>query len=256
MALLTDGKPNTTESLRVYETEILNLANVEAIDLDAKLGLALDEISFEVLDILLDHSRAADPVASVRRVIGVSDVYVTPQLRRWHALHGLELIYRDAFNNQLNERYQRKWDEYRDLSREAREQAVHYGVGLVSSPVPRADAPTFSSVAGLIPATVYYARVSWTSGIGQEGSPSWVTSYETPNGSLLVVQPPQAPPGVTGWNVYLGITDASPIRQNAAPLALNEPFTIAASGLVSGVAPGDGQAADVWVIGGRSLRRG
>ena len=32
---------------------------------------------------------------------GVSDVVVTPQLKRWHALHALGVVYRDAFNNQL-----------------------------------------------------------------------------------------------------------------------------------------------------------
>ena len=38
--LLTDGNPNKTEDLRVYESAILSVANGEAIDLDVKLGLA------------------------------------------------------------------------------------------------------------------------------------------------------------------------------------------------------------------------
>ena len=45
MALLTDGNPNDTEGLRVFESAILDVAQVEAIDLDAKLCLATEEIS-------------------------------------------------------------------------------------------------------------------------------------------------------------------------------------------------------------------
>ncbi len=50
-----------------------------------------------------------------RRAIGVSDVVVTRQMKRWHALHTLEIVYRDAFNNQLNDRYQAKFVEYQEL---------------------------------------------------------------------------------------------------------------------------------------------
>jgi len=254
MALLTDGIPNTTESLRVYETEVLSLANVETIDLNAKLGLALDEISYDVLDILLDHARTTDPLALVRRTIGVSDVVVTPQLKRWHALHTLEIVYRDAYNNQLNDRYQSKWNEYRDLAREARDQTVHYGLGLVGTPIPRAAAPTLSSVLGGNASTIYYAQVSWLAANGQEGCPSFVTGTQTPDGSSLVVQPPAAPTVATGWNLYLGLTDTSTVLQNTTALPLGQPFTVSA--LATGAAPGNGQTGEIWVTGGRSLRRG
>ena len=254
MALLSDGIPNTTETLRVYETEILSLANVETIDLSAKMGLALDEVSYEVLGILLDHSRTVDPLANVRRTTGVSDVVVTPQLRRWHALHSLEIVYRDAYNNQLNDRYQYKWDEYRGLASEARDQTLRYGIGLVSTPIPKAAPPTFSSVVGVNPSTVYYSSMSWVAANGQEGSASPVTTDQTPDGSLLVVRSTAAPAVATGWNLYLGLTDSTMALQNSAPILVGQNFTLGA--LVSGRAPGDGQVADIWVIGGRSLRRG
>src|SRR5579864_4819882 len=120
--LLTDGSPNDNEALRVYESAILDMANTERIDLGAKLGLALEEISEDVLDVLLDHTRASDPQSTIRRTMGVSDVVVSAQLKRWHALHTLEIVYRDAFNNQLNDRYKPKWDEYGELAREAEQQ--------------------------------------------------------------------------------------------------------------------------------------
>ena len=47
------------------------------------------------------HARS-DPQSTMRRARGVSDVVVTPQLKRWHAIHTLGVVYRDAFNNQLN----------------------------------------------------------------------------------------------------------------------------------------------------------
>lgn len=256
MALLTDGNPNDTEALRVYETAILSVANVEMIDLDAKLGLATGEVADGVLDILLDHTRAYDPQSNIRRTVGVSDVAVTPQLKRWQAVHTLEIVYRDAFNNQLNDRYKPKWDEYRELSREAREQTERFGIGLVLSPVPRAVAPILSVVSGTIAATTYYVRVSWVSASAQEGSPSEVTAFETADGSLLAVQTMQPPVIATGWNVYIGFTDSTVTLQNGTPIPVAQAFTLPSSGLVSGRAPGDGQTPDVYVTGGRMLRRG
>ncbi len=66
--LLTDGGPNGTVDLQVYESAILDVANTEGIDLDVKLGLATEEISEMVLDILLDHTRSTDPLANARRI--------------------------------------------------------------------------------------------------------------------------------------------------------------------------------------------
>src|SRR5437763_15819594 len=127
--LLTDACPNDTEALRVYESAVLDVANNESIDLAIKLGLALDEVIEDVLDILLSHS--SDAAALLRRMKGVSDVVVTPQMKRWHAVHALEVFYRDAFNNQLNDRYQAKFLEYHELSRVAKLHTVRFGIGLV-----------------------------------------------------------------------------------------------------------------------------
>src|SRR5258708_18291215 len=177
--LLTDSSPNNTEDLRVYESAILDAANQERIELDAKLNLSTEEISEDILDLLLDHTRSTDPLSSIRRTIGVSDVVVTPQLKRWHAVHTLEIVYRDAFNNQLNDRYLAKFKEYHELSKNAREHTFRFGIGLVLAPIPKAQIPMFSFVPGLIPATTYYVRVSWV-GIGNNavGAPSDENSYD------------------------------------------------------------------------------
>jgi hypothetical protein len=67
------------------------------------------------------------------------------------------------------------------------------------------------------------------------------------------VNPPAA---ATGFNVYMGLTAGSETLQNLAPVALGGTFTLAPSGLAAGVAAGTGQAPDVYIIGGRTLRRG
>ena len=89
MALLIDGLINNTQDLRNYENGILDLASLENIDLTGKMALALDEISTSILDFLLRHSEGdvgssfALAGESGRRNRGVSDVTITPQLKRW-----------------------------------------------------------------------------------------------------------------------------------------------------------------------------
>src|SRR5579871_6178366 len=129
--LLTDGSPNNADDLRVYESAILDVCHTEQIALDVKLNLATEEISEDILDLLLDHTRSTDPLSGERRMLGVSDVVVTPQLKRWHAVHTLEIVYRDAFNNQLNDRYLAKFKEYHVLSQNAKDHTYRYGIGLV-----------------------------------------------------------------------------------------------------------------------------
>lgn len=261
MALLTDGNPNDTEALRVFEAAILDVAHVETIDLNAKLCLATEEISQDVLDVLLDHTRTQYsvtqfPVGGDRRRIGVSDVVVSPQMKRWQALHTLAVVYRDAYNNQLNDRYWNKWEEYRELARGAKERTLEFGIGLVATPVPRAGTPALGTVAGALAGAIYYVRVSWVSAAGQEGSASLATTFQTNDNSLLTVEAVNAPAVAAGWNVYLGLTVSTVTLQNSAPLGVGATFTLPGSGLVNGASPGDGQAADMYVTGGRILRRG
>lgn len=253
--LLTDGSPNTIDDLRVYESAVAEVAHTEMIDLAVKLDLAVEEISQDVLDFLLDRT-GADPRAAVRRGVGVFDVTVTRQLKRWHAVHALEIFYRDAFHNQLNDRYQAKFREYHELSKNAREHTFHFGVGLALTPIPQAPAPVFSSVAGSIPQTVYYARASWAGPAGQEGVPCAMTTYYAPAGALPVAQMNDPPAGATGFCVYLGLTSEALTLQNEIPVPIGQSFVLPETGLVQGRVPGEGQAGDVFISGTWMLRRG
>lgn len=258
--LLTDGNPNTTDDLRVYESAILDVASAEQIDLNAKLGLATEELSQDVVDILLDHTRALDPQFGVlqwntRRKLGVSDVVVTRQMKRWHAAHTLESFYRDAFNNQLNDRYLAKFNEYREVAQNAKTHTVRYGIGLVVTPLPEAPMPVISSASGQAPETIYYIQVSWVSAAGQEGMPSLPTTLDSAAGSVPVVSVTNPPAGATGFNVYMGLSTAVTL-QNSTPVPVAQNFILPSTGLVQGRAPGNGQSPDVYVTGGPLLRRG
>ncbi|MEI9814976.1 MAG: hypothetical protein WDO18_21065 [Acidobacteriota bacterium] len=127
--LLTDGNPNVEEDLRRYESSILGLAHSEQIDLLVKLAVATEEVTQEVLDFLLNRLVGVDPQGAARRSVGVADVVVTRQLKRWHALHALEVVYRDAFHNQLNDRYQERFLEYKREAALAKRQTFEFGVG-------------------------------------------------------------------------------------------------------------------------------
>lgn len=255
--LLTDGCPNTTEDLRVYESAILDVSSEEMINLDTKLRLATDEISEIVLNILLDHSSIVTGGDMLRRSLGVSDVVVTRQLKRWHALYTLAIFYRDAYNNQLNDRYLAKWNEYLLLARGARETTLQYGIGLVTIPIPQARTPVLGSAPGLLPATVYYVQISWVSATGAEGNPSKATAFEASAASLLTVTNGTSVPAVaTAFNVYIGLTDCPTTLQNSSPIPIGQIFTEATTGLVAGAAAGTGQSPALYITGGSILRRG
>ncbi len=131
MALFTDGEINNLQDLQRIESALLDIANVEQIDLNAKMALAQDQIAGDLLIFLLKQTprNPFNPIlsyqaGSARRLLGVSDVVVTPPLKRWHALKSIEYAYEDAYNNQLNDRYQGKWKQYQQKSSIAAGQAV------------------------------------------------------------------------------------------------------------------------------------
>lgn len=265
MALFTDGTPNSVEALRRYETAILDVATTEGIDLEVKLSLAADEVGDEVLGYLLAQG-PRDPQAAIlggifgfyllRRTVGLTTVVVTPQMRRWHAFHTLAAVYRDAYNNQLNDRYQGKWQQYIAAAREARRQALDYGIALVQNPVAKAAAPLLSATPGILPGAVYYVSIAWVNGQGQEGCPSDPTTFQTGAGTQLTVQAPTATAGPMAWNVYAGTAADGLSLQNDTPLAAGTFWVMPASGLTAGRQPGDGQQADMFVTHDRVLPRG
>lgn len=185
MALFTDGPLNSTADLQKYENGILGVASVEAIDLGAKIALAQDEIANQLLRFLMRRTPLRDGLDvqwTLRRRRDVSDVVVTDPLRRWHAQKALAMVYRDAYNNQLNDRYQGKWAEYEQLAKVSSQNYFQIGVGVAADPISKAAVPILSTAPGIGSAGTFYAAVTWVNQEGQEGTASDIGQITTSDG--------------------------------------------------------------------------
>src|SRR5262245_38505875 len=118
MALFSDGPISSIEDLHGHDTQLLEIASIEGIDVTRKLALAQDEIALDVAGMLSGTSSPA-------RIV---NVVVTSALKLWHTYHALELVYQDAFHSQLNDRYAARRDEYHEMARWARERVVQGGL--------------------------------------------------------------------------------------------------------------------------------
>src|SRR5574340_877720 len=109
MALFTDGTMTSLEDLTAQDSGLLGVVGPEGIDTTKKLSLAQEELGVELAALL------------PRAGVGLENVVVTSPLRLWHVFKTLELVYRDAYHSQLNDRYRGKWETYRDLAKWASE---------------------------------------------------------------------------------------------------------------------------------------
>jgi hypothetical protein len=251
MALFTDGAPADIAYLRAQESSIEQVAATEAIDLDAKLAITAEQIGQELLEFLLLQG---PPAGQARRCeIGVSDVVVTPALRRWHALETIAAVYRDAYNSQLNDRYAGKWKQFRDSAREARDRAFEIGIGLVWRPVRKAATPEVVSVSDPPSRQDYWLRVTWSNEAGIEGTPSDPVPVSLGPGDIVRVTA-VANSTVAGWHVYAGTTADTVEAQNEEAIGIGNVWVM--SGLHAGRPAGNGQAPDFFVAERRILLRG
>ncbi len=243
MALFTDSTINTLEDLTAHDSGVLDVSGIERIDLTKKLGLAQEELAVELTG-LLAGLESLEPVV------------VTTPLRLWHAFQSLALVYRDAYHNQLNDRYKGKRDEYTALAKWAKDKLMETGVGMAFNPVPKAHPPELTYIAGPPAGATYFACVSWLNAQAQEGAASDWRSLTVPDGNTLSVQPAQAPSSATGWNVYVGLSPETLCLQNATPLGLAEAWLQEAAVSTTGRPPGTGQIPNYLRELPRILQRG
>src|SRR3954466_15401550 len=170
MALFTDGPAAAIENLAAQDSQLLNVANAEGIDLTVKLGLAHEGIGLELEELLQRGS-------SFR----LCQVVVTPALRLWHTYRTLESVYRDVYHSQLNDRYAAKRDQFRELSKWAYNRVLQAGVGIALAPVPQAFGLALEETAGGLAGGTYYASMSWIAG-GEEGASSPPAAIEVTAG--------------------------------------------------------------------------
>jgi hypothetical protein len=245
MALLMDRPPSTIEELTSHDSQLLNMASSEGIDVTQKLALAQQRTALEVEELLRDRgSRMA-----------VSQVVVTPWLRMWHTYAALELIYADAYNSQLNDRYAGKRDQFRALASWAYDRFVHAGIGVTERPVPQAAQPSLTATAGTLPDDTYYVTMAWVNAAGEEGASAEPGAITTSSSAFLVT-PKAAPAAAAGWNVYTGPAAEEMVRRNGAPIPTDQPWQQTAIAATSGVRPGDGQSPTRVISLPRILQRG
>ena len=98
--------------------------------------------------------------------------------------------------------------------------------------------------------------MSWVTASDVEGVPSVEVAFETEANQALRVTPPAGPPVAAGWNVFVGTASGEETKQNTSPLAPGEPWIMPGTGLVIGVAPGNGQEPDLYKTIPRFMQRG
>jgi hypothetical protein len=264
MALFTDAPISTLDQLAAQDTAVLDVASNEGIDASAKISLAQEELAVELTSAFSRSvfSRTSPSiwwpgsVATSLSILQLPNVVVTPPLRLWHTFHTLELVYRDAYGSQLNDRYAAKWKEYQDLAKRASAMLFQTGIGVVSDPVAVAGRPELSLLSGSQAATTYYAQVAWLNSRGEEGMASPVASMNAPDQNLVQVRPPNPPSNAVAWNICAGIAVDSITLQSATPLGMQQTWLLPPSGLVQGRSPASGQEPNYYSQAPRFLQRG
>ena len=259
MALFTDIEMLVSQDLLPYESSLLQVASANSINLDQKIALAKGDVG-EKLMLFLQDAGVSDPQWLSRLVIGLSTVVVTPPLKRWLCLEALTEFFADAYNVQLNTRFNAKWQEYQQETKIAADQALHAGLGIVYNPLPQPQLPEVSLQAGVAPQEALYVQVTWLNSTGVESAPSPVYGLVANAQSSISVQMSEgaleAPPAAFGWNIYLGSNEDSITLQNGNPLSIGSTWSLPASGIVNGSKSGDGQKPDFIIPISRQIRRG
>jgi len=257
MALFTDGPTISAGDLQKCENSILNVASVESIDLAGKIALAQAEIATHLKLLLLRRFSARDfsYLAWAGRTRDLSDVVVTEPMRQWHTYKALAMVYRDAYNNQLNDRYQGKWAEYDQLAKVSAANYFRIGVGMASRPIAKASIPLVSMTAGIASGGTFYAAVSWINEEGEEGCASDIAEITTSDGQQMVVTPVNSPANAASWNAYAGTSPERIGLQNSAPMGISSSWTMNV-GLQQGPPPGQGQVPTWFLVDHHVIQRG
>jgi len=257
MALFTDGAPSSIDELTAHDSQLLTVASVEGIDVTQKLTIAWDELGMELETMLNAFGTAGRSVWE--STAGLGSVVVTPPLKLWHAYRALQLVYEDAYNSQLNDRYAGKRDRYGERAMWARERLREIGIGIAAIPVRRAEKPTVVSCSGDATANLasgtYYVTVTWVNRNGEEGAAAEQVEIGVEGGTFEVIA--NGPPlNAVGWNVYAG-TDPNVLRlQNNDTLEVGARWTQPSVLSTTERIAGGGQGASFLKPAWRILQRG
>ena len=259
MALFTDSDVVTLDDLLQFEGSLVQVSSTHGIDVQAKIKLATDEIGDRLMLNLL-RAGQSDPQWLNRTKIGLSTVVVTPPLFRWLCFDSLARVYAEAYNVQLNTRFQGKWNEYQQQADAASELCLTSGLGVVLSPLPKPAMPTISSGTGSFQASSIFAQVTWVDRLGNESAPSAINAMVLNGPVSIQVSMAQtdipAPITAVGWNVYASTSQEGLMLQNSSSVAVGSTWQVPNTGLILGAIPKNGQMPDVTVACIRRWQRG
>ncbi len=259
MALFTDSGVVTLDDLLQFEAPLVQVASSHGINVETKVNLSIDAIGDKLLLWLLDIG-ASDPQFLNRRVLGLSTVVVTSSLHRWLCFDSLSRFFAEAYNVQLNTRFQAKWTEYQNEAAQASQMFFMSGVGIVYKALPRPALPLISVQTGNSPAQAIFVQTAWVDGSGNEGALSPVNGLILAENSTIVVSMAEgavnAPSAAVGWNVYVSASEDDLTRQNFTPLSIGATWQLPSTGIVEGPDPIDGQQPQFYVQLSRQIRRG
>jgi hypothetical protein len=263
MALFTDTAVITLDDLASFENTIGQVASAHGINVDTKIALATSDIAAQLKLWLLDQ-RPVEPlwfnVFLTRNLLDLSTVVVTPTLYRWLCTSSLAKVFAEAYNAQLNTRFQAKMTEYQQETSNSAELVLRAGLGMVFKPLTKPPMPLLSVQTGNLPAQSIYFQTTWVDSAGNEGAPSEENGFILGSGSgvtvAIVPNPASVPAAAAGWNVYAGNSADGLMRQNVVPIATGAVWQMPDSGITFGPAPGTGQQPDYWVPLSRRMLRG
>lgn len=259
MALLTDAGIVTLDDLLQFENSLVQISSTHSIDVATKINLAVGEISDTVMLWLL-NVRASDPQWLSRRTLGLSTVVVTPTLQQWLCFQSLSRFFGEAYNVQLNTRFQGKWNEYEQAATKTAEVVFKSGLGIVYNPLPRPGMPFTSIQNGTVLPQALFFQTAWVDKFGNESAVSPVNGVILQDASSVSVAMGAGglvpPPAAVGWNVYASETAGNLTRQNITPLPTATTWQLPTAGLTSGPEPINGQEPNVYIMLSRQLQRG
>ncbi len=133
MALFTDGPLPSIEDLTAQDSQLLERGQRRGDRRDAEAGAGTGRTRHGAV-------RAAEPVeqrgpdfCAAAAGPNLADVVVTPPLKLWHTFRTLEMVYADAYNSQLNDRYAGKRDQFHERAKWAYEKLMQIGLGMVTA---------------------------------------------------------------------------------------------------------------------------
>jgi hypothetical protein len=239
MALFIDGSISSLDDLAAQDSQLLDIASEEGINVTQKIALAQEEIGLDLIS-MLRGLRFEDWHVWCVREPHLGQIVVTPALKLWHTYRSLEMVYSDAYFDQLNDRYGAKRDQFHQSAESARERLIRIGIGIAVSPIPQALTPQLVAIPGNLPDGTFYVTMAWINEAGEEGASAIPDTITTSN-NAFEVHPAAAPQKAIGWNVYVGNAPGSMYVQNTPPIAIGQVWQQTTPPATSGPMPGTGQ---------------